>query len=567
MSLKNYILTGRKKMTQAIKGNVHYGRALIDQSMHFKTSHKVIWEYVANSLEYIDESTEKAEVKVTTSNNSRTIVIEDNGTGMSRKMLAENFFTLFGENILRKKGKIARGKYGTGKAACFGIAEDLEIVTIHNGLINQVSLNRSEAYKTENNFPVKDIKVDIPTDKKNGTKIILKNIFKKIKINEKKVIEFINNEISFENKFQSHNVIVNFTECKPIPIPFKDEFIHYPNTDELKNRFGNAKMYIRIAESSLDVDFRGIKVTTNGFYRAKSLGQLDVKDQVEYIFGEVDLPMLDDDTLKRPAFKSDRSYQLDLDSEDGLLLNNWIGGCVEIERKKLVKAKEEKRQSEEAKKLEKVASKIADILNKHLKSEVEQIKPTLSKNPGTIDNIQNTGLGSGAISELILDKDGKIKASETDETDHGRGDGPGPGPGPNPNELGKKLKEDEAGNINASIKENTKKPRRKGGFTVDFVNHGENELRARYKNDTRTIEINLDHPLLMKVYQHANNDRKNPNFIKMAYEVAIQEYVIAVTQQKSAIGLIDDDVDSAASEMQKMTDDLSRVMSGVYDSL
>ena len=71
----------------------------------------------------------------------------------------------------------------------------------------------------------------------------------------------------------------------------------------------------------------------------------------------------------------------------------------------------------------------------------------------------------------------------------------------------------------------------------------------------------------MKVYQHANNDRKNPNFIKMAYEVAIQEYVIAVTQQKSGLSLIDDDVDSAASEMQKMTDDLSRVMSGVYDSL
>ena len=45
------------------------------------------------------------------------------------------------------------------------------------------------------------------------------------------------------------------------------------------------------------------------------------KDLIEYIFGEVDVPMLDDDKIRQPAFKSDRSGQLDLDSEDGQLLN------------------------------------------------------------------------------------------------------------------------------------------------------------------------------------------------------------------------------------------------------
>ena len=553
-------------MNKDITGNVDYGRALINEAADFKVPKSVIWEYVTNSFDNLDDDIKFADVKVLISTKERQIIIEDNASGMSRDMLQNQFFNLFGKNERRAKGGKPRGKYGTGKSACFGIGEDLEVITVKNGILNHVTLNRTEASNTASHFPVKNVEINQPTNKENGTKIIIKNIFKQIKLNDSPVVEKINNELQGNNSYEGHSVLVNFTECKPKPILFHSEFVHSPHTEELKKRFGDSKLYIRIANSSLDQSLRGIRITTNWHLRAKSLGGLDDKDQSEYIFGSVELPMLDDDKLIRPAFKSDRSQLLDLDSEDGILVNNWIGYCVDIERRKLIKQKDERRQSENARKLEKVAEKISKMLNEHLKNTVDQFKPILAKHPGTIDKIKNSGDGTGPLTDLILNNDGDIKASETNETASGHGNGKDVEPSNQDNELGKKLKKDESGLKNVSEKSNNKKPRNKGGFVVIFVNHGKEEVRAKYKNDSRTIEVNLDHPQLEKALKQVNNVVTDPNFVKLAYEVAIQEYVIALTTEMEAYEYIEDTVDDAVTEIQKMTDQLSRMMAEIYDS-
>ena len=206
-------------------------------------------------------------------------------------------------------------------------------------------------------------------------------------------------------------------------------------------------------------------------------------------------------------------------------------------------------------------------MNKDLKEEVDTFKPILSQTPGVIDNIKDTGEGAGPLTDLILDQSGNINVSETDEPDTGHGDGQDVEPSDQPNELGKKLKKDEKGNKTASEKNNDKKPRRKGGFDIKFVNDGIDAPRASYKSEKRVIEINLDHPQLSKALELVGNDVDDKNFIKLAYEAGIQEHIIASTIEKSARGLMEDSLDDGMIEVQRRTDKLSRKMAEIYDSL
>src|SRR5690348_3282172 len=101
----------------------HVGRDVLAQAAQFKTEAPVVWEYVVNSLQYLDPGVQpKVEVTVRRSG----ITISDNGSGMDEHRL-RHFFTMHGENLERRAGRIGRGKWGTGKSAAFGIASSLRV--------------------------------------------------------------------------------------------------------------------------------------------------------------------------------------------------------------------------------------------------------------------------------------------------------------------------------------------------------------------------------------------------------------------------------------------------------
>ncbi|NHJ33688.1 MAG: ATP-binding protein, partial [Asgard group archaeon] len=79
----------------------HVSRDFLQNAAYFSTLSKVIWEYVSNSL---DNAKENKPLEVVVDISKNTIVINDNGIGMSREGL-KNFFTMHGENIKRKTGK------------------------------------------------------------------------------------------------------------------------------------------------------------------------------------------------------------------------------------------------------------------------------------------------------------------------------------------------------------------------------------------------------------------------------------------------------------------------------
>ncbi len=116
----------------------HVGRDLLAQAAQFKTEAAAVWEYVANSLQYVDQGVSpKVEVVV----KRGSIAMSDNGSGMDRKRL-RHFFTMHGENLERRAGRIGRGKWGTGKSAAFGIANTLHVDTVREGRRNSVELTR-----------------------------------------------------------------------------------------------------------------------------------------------------------------------------------------------------------------------------------------------------------------------------------------------------------------------------------------------------------------------------------------------------------------------------------------
>jgi HSP90 family molecular chaperone len=114
-------MTETKESHDEIFVKSHVARDLLQNAAIFKTPKLVVWEYVANGLEYVDEGTQPV-VNVKLDNSKKRITITDKGRGMDLDGL-RNFFVMHGENIDRKEGRPGRGRFGTGKSAAFGIAD------------------------------------------------------------------------------------------------------------------------------------------------------------------------------------------------------------------------------------------------------------------------------------------------------------------------------------------------------------------------------------------------------------------------------------------------------------
>src|SRR5262249_25676632 len=115
-------------MSEQIHVISHVARDLLQTAAVFKTDKQVVWEYVSNSLQY-SQPGRPARVEVTVQPRLKKISIADNGRGMDWAGL-QNFWMLHGENQDRLMGRPGRGRFGTGKAAAFGIAGVLRVTSI-----------------------------------------------------------------------------------------------------------------------------------------------------------------------------------------------------------------------------------------------------------------------------------------------------------------------------------------------------------------------------------------------------------------------------------------------------
>ncbi len=167
----------------------HVGRDLLATAATFHDEAAVVWEYVVNSLQYVDPGV-RPRVQVEVRPRRKEIQISDNGRGMSAEDL-RRFFTMHAENLDRKQGRLGRGKFGTGKSAAFGVAQSLQIESRRGGLRNVVQLDREMVDRSSGgdiplNWLARDEAVELP----DGTTVLISGILLK-KIDQTSIIEYV----------------------------------------------------------------------------------------------------------------------------------------------------------------------------------------------------------------------------------------------------------------------------------------------------------------------------------------------------------------------------------------
>lgn len=534
-------------------------RDLLHTAAHFNTDKKVVWEYVSNGLQYVDQGVNPI-VTVDVDTRSRRIVVSDNGRGMDWTGL-QNFFLMHGENLDRREGRPGRGLFGTGKAAAFGIADLLRVRTVQNGIRCTVELTRQDvaAMGDEDSIPVRQIERGVATTEPNGTRIEVAGVHLK-SLDTAGVIRYVERNLAHWQK--GCLVFVNRRQCEYAEPAVAEEKSFRP-TGDLRNQLGDVELVVKVAKAPLEEELRGISIYARGVWLETTLAGCEGREMANYIFGEIEVPQLDDENSPIPAFDVSRSGRLNPANPLVAQLYAFIGEHVDHVRRDLVRADRERRASEEAQRLAKQALEIAELINRHFRDFERRVTKVRALATGASDFGPLATAGGSGDTELVLGSD--VPASVLSPTGGpGHGDGlsgggsrvPNLGPvvtpaAPDAERKGREMGGDGGG------------PMPKGGFRVEFGNLGAEEHRAKYAPEERTIYINLDHPQVASAKGLASAD--DVAFRRLAYEVAFSEYAIALASELAARDEYLDPSDYIV-DIRKTINDLARGAAHLYSA-
>lgn len=514
--------------TNTIAVTTHVSRDLLQSAALFKHEHTVVWEYVANGLEYIDPGVSPI-VKVRTDAKAKKISIADNGRGMDWNDLG-SFFVMHGENIDRKQGRAGRGMFGTGKSAALGVADLLRVTTVKSGKRSVVELNRRdvEAMSGADDVPVKTIEKEANTSQPNGTLIEIEHINLR-KIDPNAIIRHVERHIAH---WPNATVFINNHECEFVEPPVENEYRFSSSGTPFETQLGNVELVIKVAKAPLEEELQGVAILSKGVWHETTLLGNERKPFANYIFGEIDSPKIQEDSSPIAAFDMSRSMKLNPENPIVAATFGFVGSNIDRIRRELENLDKDRRDQEKIRKLAKQAEAISEIINNDFSSWRDRIKSVSARMHGGADLISNQAPDSEGGENLIFGDE--VPAEITAETgDPGHGEGSGGGVGEMPHAApqvgsGDTLSPDQGRRTSDA----EPRKRRTGGFSVDFLNMGEEESRAKYEREHRTIYVNLDHPQIAAANSLAGIE--DPAFRRLAYEVAFAEYAIALAQEMAA---------------------------------
>ncbi len=513
----------------ALKVTSHVGRDVLQAAASFKTDYAVVWEYVVNSLQYIDEGI-SPKVQVDIHSRARVIEIADNGRGMNSADL-ERYFTMHAENVDRLRGHTGRGKFGTGKSAAFGIGTCLEIDTRHDRLRNVARLAREAI----DNSGGKDIPVDWVvrnehTDLPNGTTVRISEILLP-KINAQAVIEYIERHLqAFRARLPE--VAVNEHLCQYKEPVVDETFIFEPSNEQSKT-IGNIRLTIKVSPTPLPQSEVGIAITSGpGNLVAIETGGVDRKDMGNYLFGEVDVAALE--TFKSPIepYDGTRSLQLNIQHPVCAVLVPFLASKLEEVRIKQVRKLSEARKTEQARRLASEAERIAEVLNRDFRNVMARLEGirAIAASPGS------AGARFGSSNQGGVDEDtwveGITQPGILEKADPDKATNKGSKqsrPSPNIARTGSPASDGES--AVDPIGKGSKRPRPQGGFKVEYRGLGDPQDRSKYDKNALTILINLDHPAVKNALKSSGIE--DPNFKRLSYEIAFTEYSVALGYEMS----------------------------------
>jgi hypothetical protein len=531
-------------------------RDLLQSAAFFSNEKLVAWEYISNGLQYVDAGI-SPNVAVIVDTKQKRMIVTDNGRGMTLEDL-ENFFVMHGENVDRKKGRPGRGFFGTGKSAAFGIGDTLRITTTRSGRRSVVQLTRDDIEAArKGDGPVERVPVQLifeeqPIDEPNGTTVEIEGI-KLPKLDPQAIVGFVERHLAaWPNK--DAVVTVNGHPCDYHEPPVRFERRFGPKPDEVTD-IGDVELVVKVAKAPLDEELRGIAVFAKGVWHETTLAGLERKEFSDYLFGEIEVPSLEGEH-ELPAFDAARRQQLNRENPVVRRLIPFMGRCLEEVRSELASEAKKQKESEQAKRLAREAQKIEEIINQDFQSWRSRLSRVLAKARAGADAGEQPGAGGSDPDDLILG--GDIPAEEVGTGDRGDGNGKGgdistAGPLLAPSEDGQKIGAPAGG-------EGSRK-RGRGGFRIEFEHLGDSEHRAKYVGEHRTIYVNLDHAQVKSAL--ADRNPSDPVFQRLAYEVALTEYALALARELDAKQWFSDTGD-ALFEIRDTIDRVAKLAAELY---
>lgn len=399
----------------ALTVTTHVGRDVLAQAAQFKTEAAVVWEYVVNSLQYVDPGTQPR-VEVTLKRDG--ITISDNGTGMDEDRL-RHFFTMHGENLERRAGRVGRGKWGTGKSAAFGIANRLRVDTIHNSLRNIVELQRSVIETSQGEaIPVVWRVRNEAALAPNGTVVTISDL-NLPRLDKTSVIEYIERNLS---AFRGNKpiVAVNAHICE-YHAPAVSETYMFEPSDKQASTLGSVILSIHASTTPLRQWEQGITIMAgSGNLVAIGRGGIEHNEFGNYLFGEIEVPSLE--TYESPIEPYDASRSLMLNPRHPVVatLVGFIGSKLEHVRQLLVTRERSAREAEEARRLAKHADALAEVLNRDFvlqSTRLRDIRAATSR-PGSASSFQGGGGRGDSETDFWiegLDEPGDVDAMKSSD--------------------------------------------------------------------------------------------------------------------------------------------------------
>jgi len=539
---------------QNIEVTSHVARDFLQNAAYFNTMPKVVWEYVANSLDVAKEGPIAViAIEIT----SHEVRISDNSRGMSRKELSK-FFQMHGENILRKQGRKVRGRFGTGKCAAFGLANSLRIDTIQSGSRNVVELHRKDIERAQSGepFSVKDVEVNQQTHEDDGTIIIIQELNVK-RSNVDNVISYLERHLS---RYRTRaRVTVNGHVCKFKEPPFIKEFTRFPQADVVKH-IGGVSLNVKISPIPLDDETRGINILSHGIWHETTLAGIERKESANHIFGQIDVPILEDGEWPIPAFDNTRNNTLNRQNPVVVVLLGWLSKELEDIRSDYVRQVYQERKSEIQAKLEKEAERISNILNQDFfQQEIEfELAQRVSKRSGD-KSVKEILDSEGELQLNMVNK--QTSSEDSEKTTKNKEDIEQTSPENNTKDRPTKQHINKQSTKNSLIGKDEKM--RKVVFSIEFEHYTVEQNRSRYDGATKTIFINLDHPQIASAFETGGNSTSSRQFREICYEAAAVEYAIALPYEK----LEKDELYHAADALFDVRDTIDRVTKSFVQAL
>ena len=343
----------------------------------------VISELVANAWD-ADASVVKITLDEGDVDESASIVVKDNGSGMSYEDVVDKYLRVGRkrrdeERDVTDKNRHVMGRKGIGKLSVFGVATIAEISTVKQGRLNAIRMNVNDMMKearTKGAYKPKVTQANVSTNEEHGTTIILTGLKRKTKINAQSIRKNIAKHFAvigdgFRVSVNGHDIS---SSDKLTEDDMDEKWLMREYVDPDKRKW-LVTGWIGATKDPLNEEDRGITITANGklIQKPTMFGiKSGEKFYYSYITGEISADFFD----KEEDLISTNRQSIIWDTPQGDLLKKWGTGKLKESSRELAKIRRTK--NEKTLMDEPEFTSWREGLNKQERSQADKIIHTLT---------------------------------------------------------------------------------------------------------------------------------------------------------------------------------------------